>query len=296
MRAALSLARAWLLAVWAPALATAQEGRRDVVLATTTSLYETGLLDSLALRFERATGLRLRVVAVGSGQALKLGERGDADVILAHSPEAERRFVASGAGLERRIVAWNYFVIVGPPDDPAGVRQAPSATAALARIALSEAPFASRGDSSGTHLRELALWRAAGGLSRWPGYLEVGQGMAATLLVASERRAYALSDQSSFLALARRLELVELVSADSQLINPYHVIPVNPLGRPGVNAAGAQAFADFLVSRAAQALIAGFGRERFGRALFTPALAEESEPQPPALNPSPGTPISVIRR
>lgn len=248
-----------------------QSRDRDVVLATTTSLQETGLLDALVPAFELQTGLRLRVVAVGSGQALRLADAGDADVILAHAPEAELDFVARRAGVDRRLVAWNNFVIVGPRADPAGVRGASSAADALTSIARSGARFVSRADSSGTHIRELELWRAAGGRPDWDGYVETGQGVSATLLIASELGAYALCDRSSFLALRHRLDLEELLAGDPQLINSYHVIRVNPAGRPGVNAAGAQAFTDFMVSAAAQDLIASYGRARFGAPLFTAA-------------------------
>jgi len=248
---------------------------RDVLLATTTSLYDTGLLDTLTPLFEQATGYHLRIVAVGSGQALKLGERGDADVIFAHSPAAETAFMAAHHGTRRQVVATNYFTIVGPPDDPARVRGAPSMTAALQRIAAAGVVFVSRGDSSGTHVRELALWRSAGVTPTFRGYLETGQGQSATLLVADERRGYALTDRSTFGALRRRLDLVPLREREPALLNIYHVIEVNPAGLPRVNAAGARAFADFMVSPATQDLLESFGRARFGEALFLPARGVE---------------------
>ena len=248
---------------------------RDVVLATTTSLYDTGLLDTLVPRFERASGFRLRVVAVGSGQALRMGERGDADVLVAHSPQAERQFMADGHGTRRQVVAANYFTVVGPADDPARVRGAADIGEALRRIAAAGAVFVSRGDSSGTHARELALWREAGGRPDWRGYLETGQGQSATLLVADERRGYALSDRSTYGALRRRLALVPLREREPALLNVYHVIEVNPAGRPRLNAAGARAFADFMMSREVQDLLASFGRERFGEPLFVPARGVE---------------------
>jgi tungstate transport system substrate-binding protein len=270
----------------APA-ARAQEprGRDEVLVATTTSLVETGLLDTLTTLFRRATGLRLRAVAVGSGQALRLGERGDADVVLAHAPAAEEAFMAAGHGVRRRLVATNYFTVVGPPTDPAGVRRAPDAATALAAIALSGAVFVSRGDSSGTQQRELALWRDGDGRPSWPGYLESGQGMSATLLIADERRGYTLTDRATFGFLRRRLGLVPLSGPEPALRNVYHVIEVNPAGRPRVNAEGARAFADFLLSPAVHALLGDFGRDRVGEPFFAPARPAASSGCPPGRTP-----------
>jgi len=265
-----------LLAAALPTRATAQaSGSHDVILATTTSLYDTGLLDTLTPLFERATGYHLRIVAVGSGQALAMAARGDADVVFAHSPAAEERFMAAGYGTRRRVVATNYFTIVGPPDDPAHVRDAPDVMSALRRIAASGAVFVSRGDSSGTNARELALWRAAGGRPTWPGYLETGQGQAASLLVADERRGYVLSDLSTFGALRSRLHLVALRGRDPALLNVYHVIELNPAGHSRVNTAGGTAFADFVVSDTVQNLLEHYGASRFGEALFVPAHGME---------------------
>ena len=249
---------------------------RDVVLATTTSLQDTGLLDSLLPAFERETGFHVRAVAVGSGQALKLGERGDADVILAHSPAAEAEFVRAGFATQRRVVAWNYFALVGPRNDPAHVASAPSAVEALRRIAASGGRFVSRGDSSGTHVRELALWSRAGGHPLWPGYIETGQGMAATLLVADERRAYTLCDRATLATLQRRIDLVALRGEEPALINVYHVIEVAPAGHPGLNAAGARAFADWITSPRGQDLLAGFAPG--GVPLFFAARGREPAP------------------
>lgn len=247
-----------------------ERGSRRVIVATTTSLYDTGLLDSLQPLFERRTGYVLRVVAVGSGQALRMGERGDADVILSHSPRAEEALVAAGHAVRRRLVAANYFTIVGPPEDPAGVRRAASAAEALLRVARSGAVFVSRGDSSGTHQRELALWPSTG-RPRWRGYVETGQGMAATLLIASERRGYTLADRSTYGALRRRLDLAVLRDNEPALLNVYHVIELNASGRPRLNAPGGTAFADFLVGPEVQGLLRTFGRSRFGVPLFEPA-------------------------
>jgi tungstate transport system substrate-binding protein len=248
------------------------------VLATTTSLQNSGLLDSLAPMFERASGFRLRVLALGSGQALRVAERGDADVVIAHAPDAERAFLAAGHGTRRRVVAWNYFTIVGPREDPAEVRSAASAAEAMSRMASRGATFVSRGDSSGTHRRELELWRLAGARPARGRYLETGQGMAATLLVASERRAYALTDRGTLGSLRARLELVELRSPEPAFLNVYHLIELNPAGRPRLNAEGARAFADWIVSEAAQNVLAHFGETRAGAPLFTPARGREPVP------------------
>jgi tungstate transport system substrate-binding protein len=261
--------------------AAAQEpagGRREVILATTSSFYDTGLLDSLGPLFTRRTGYALRTVAVGSGQALRMGERGDADVILAHSPEAEAAFIAGGHGRRRLVVAWNYFTIAGPPADPAGVRHAATAAEALAIVARAGAVFVSRGDSSGTHQRELALWRDAGGRPNWPGYLETGQGMSASLLVADERRGYTLADRATLGALRHRVDLVALRGAEPALLNVYHVIEVSAAGRPRVNAEAARAFAEFVTSAEVQDLIASYGIARFGEPWFVAARGREPSP------------------
>jgi tungstate transport system substrate-binding protein len=267
-----------LLALAAPCPALAAQAappRGDVILATTTSLYETGLIDTLVSLFDRATGYHLRAVAVGSGQALKMAERGDADVVFAHAPAAEAAFMAAGFGTRRLVVASNYFTILGPSDDPARVREARSAGEALRRIADRGAVFVSRGDSSGTHQRELTLWRSAGGRPPWRNYLETGQGMSATLLVAHERRGYTLGDRATFGALRAHVDLVPLRERDADLLNVYHVIEVSPRGRPRINAAGARAFADFVVSGEVQDLLARYGADRFGEALFVPARGVE---------------------
>ncbi len=248
---------------------------RQVILATTTSLQETGLLDSLVPRFRAATGFDLRAVAVGSGQALNMGARGDADAVFAHSPAAEEAFMAAGHGVRRLIVATNYFTIVGPPDDPAHVKDAASAPEALKRIHDAGAVFVSRGDSSGTNARELQLWRQAGGLQRWPGYLETGQGMSATLLVAEERKGYTLTDLATYRNLRSHLTMVPLRDRDRALMNIYHVIELNPAGHPRMNVAGGRAFVDFMVSPAVQDYLADFGRAQFGEPLFVPARGVE---------------------
>ena len=243
-----------------------------VLLATTTSTRDAGLLDSLLPIFERQSGYRVTVIAVGSGQALAMGRRGDADVVLAHAPEAERPLADSGYLLNRRLVMHNDFLFVGPAEDPAALRGLSDAVAAMRRIGERHVGggFVSRGDQSGTHLKELALWRRAGLVPAGAWYVESGQGMAATLQMADQKRAYTLTDRATYLAWRDKLQLVPLVEGDSLLFNVYHVMEVNPKNAPRVNTAGGRALADFFVSPQAQALIGAYGRSRFGQSLFVP--------------------------
>ena len=263
-------AAAILLAVQPSSRSAAQS--HDVLLATTTSTRDAGLLDSLLPVFERQSGYTVKVIAVGSGQALELGRRGDADVVLSHAPEAEQALVDSGYFVRRRLVMHNEFLIVGPPDDPAGIRGMPGAAAALRRIDSLGAPFVSRGDRSGTHQRELSLWRDAGVVPPPTGswYMESGQGMGQTLQMADEKRAYVLTDIATYLAWRDRVGLVALVQGDPALYNVYHVLELNPKNAPRINVRGGQALADFFVAPATQRLIGEFGRRRFGRSLFVP--------------------------
>jgi len=243
----------------------------DVILATTTSTRDAGLLDSLLPVFERQTRYRVKVIAVGSGQALAMGRRGDADVVLSHAPEAERALVDSGYFVRRRLVMHNEFLVVGPAADPAGVRGLSDAVAAFRRIAGAHAVFVSRGDQSGTHQREQQLWkRAAESPQRNGWYVESGQGMGATLQLADEKRAYTLTDRATYLAWREKLQLVPMVEGDSLLYNVYHVLELNPGHAARANLAGARALADFFVAPETQALIAGFGQARFGQSLFVP--------------------------
>ncbi len=244
----------------------------EVLLATTTSTRDAGLLDSLLPVFERRTGLKVKVIAVGSGQALEMGRRGDADVVLAHAPDAERALADSGYFLRRRLVMHNDFLLVGPASDPAGLRGMNEAVAAMRRIAERRGLFVSRGDRSGTHLLEQKLWRLAGirlpSEGEW--YVESGQGMAATLQMTDQKRAYTISDRATYLAWRDKLQLVPLTEGDTLLYNVYHVMEVNPRNAPRLNVAGGRALADFFVSPEAQAFIAQFGRSRFGQSLFVP--------------------------
>ena len=265
-------------------------GPRDVILATTTSTQDTGLLDELGPRFEARTGYNLKPVTVGSGAALRLGEEGEADVVLSHSPAAEEAFMAAGFGLDRRPVMANDFVLVGPADDPAGVRGEASAVEALRRIAAAEAIFVSRGDDSGTHALERRLWDLAG-VEPGGWYQEAGTGMGDTLNIANERQGYTIADRGTWLALRGRLDLPILVEGDPELLNVYHVITVNPANGPRINVAGGQAFRDFLLDPETQAVIAAFGVERFGVALFTPCADNNCGVATPA-TPTAATPTA----
>lgn len=242
---------------------------RELVLATTTSAQDSGILDSLVPRFESESGIRVKVIAVGTGAALDLATRGDADAVLVHAPASEAPLVARGELTGGRLIMHNEFLIVGPPADPARAGAA-GLDSALRRIAA-VGPFVSRGDGSGTELRELELWRAIGiDPHQVRGREQTGQGMGATLLVADAHSAYTLTDRGTYLAFRPRLRLVPLVEHDPRFRNVYHAYVVNPARHPGVRSDEAQAFVRFLVSPAAQALIGRFGRARFGESLFTP--------------------------
>lgn len=243
--------------------------RGTLLLATTTSTRDSGLLDELLPSFERRSGCSVKTVAVGSGEAMELGERGDADVLLVHSPDAEQQFMAEGHGASRRAVMHNDFVLVGPPDDPAGVTQADDAPAALVRIAEAEAAFASRGDDSGTHAKELSLWEAAGVDPEGDWYVETGQGMGETLTIAGQRQAYTLSDRGTFLA-TENVDSELLLEGGEALLNPYHVIVVSA---GEVNRACAQAFSTWITGVTAQRAIESFGVEEYGEPLFFPDAA-----------------------
>jgi tungstate transport system substrate-binding protein len=245
---------------------------RAILLATTTSVQDSGLLDVLIPAFEKESGYIVKTIVVGSGHAMVMGQKGEVDVLLVHSPEAQKKFVAEGSGRANRVVMHNDFVIVGPPSDPAKVRGSRNSPAAFRKIAASKALFLSRHDNSGTHVREMEIWKAADvvpGQQTWY-QLTTGLGMGQTLFVADERRGYTLTDRATYLALKNKLELVILGAGDQRLVNLYYVIEVNAAKWPKVNAAGAKAFADFLVSPGAQKLIGEFGVARFGEPLFYP--------------------------
>jgi tungstate transport system substrate-binding protein len=242
-----------------------------VILATTTSTQDTGLLDVLVPAFERAhPELRVKAIAVGTGEALAMGRRGDADVLVVHARAAEDAFMAEGHGLLRYDLMHNDFVLVGPPSDPAKVKGR-AIGVALKGIAAAGATFVTRGDGSGTHTRELALWKQAGvGVPTGSWYLEAGQGMGATARIASEKQAYTLMDRGSFLALQATLALTIVSEGSEELINRYGVIVVSPTTHTGIRATQGTVLADWLVSAEGQKLIGEFGVKRFGRALFVP--------------------------
>lgn len=233
-------------------------GAAPLRLATTTSTQNSGLLDHLLPAFREATGIEVHVIAVGTGRALRLGEAGDVDVVMVHAPEAEARFVASGAGTRRYPVMKNAFLLIGPPHDPAAVEGLEDAAAALRRIARAGARFVSRGDDSGTHKKERALWTAAGLEPDGAWYVEAGQGMGKVLQMADELGAYTLTDQGTWLAYRERLRLVPLVAGDPRLDNPYSVIPVDPRRHPHVNHRAAMTLVDWLRSPEGQRRIASY--------------------------------------
>jgi tungstate transport system substrate-binding protein len=246
------------------------EKNSEVILATTTSTYDSGLLDVLIPVFEDSTDYSVKPIAVGTGRALAMAERGEADVLLVHGPSAEEKLLEAGAVVSRTLVMHNFFVLVGPSSDPAGLRGVQSAATAMSRIADHDSLFISRGDDSGTHKMELGLWTVAGINPSASWYQEAGQGMGATLGIASEKSAYTLTDMGTFLALKDNLHLKALVDRDPSLLNIYSVLPVNGDRFPEVNSEGAGAFAEFLVSAQAQDLIRVFGVEKFGKPLFIP--------------------------
>jgi len=266
-----------LTVVALPPSAVADQTGTSITLASTTSTENSGLFADLLPRFEAASGIKVRVVAVGTGAALRLGQRGDADVVLVHARAAEEKFVAAGHGIDRRDVMANDFVIVGPSTDPANVAGSGDAVAALAAIAGAEIYFASRGDDSGTHKAELRLWAATGldpaaARARW--YLEVGAGMGATLNIAAGRNAYALTDRATWLAFRNAADLKIAVEGDARLKNVYGVMMVNPARHAHVNRAGAQAFIDWISGPAGQQAIAAFRIK--GRQVFFPLADRNS--------------------
>jgi tungstate transport system substrate-binding protein len=260
------------------ATAEAAESKdKNVILSTTTSTQDSGLLDVLVPLFEKQTGYSVKTVSVGTGQALAMAAKGDADVALVHAPSLEKKYVADGKLLNRRLVMYNDFVIIGPKDDPAKIKSAKTALAALKLIEQSKSPFVSRGDNSGTHNLEKSLWKDAGITPKGDWYSEAGQGMGATLGIANERNAYTITDRGTYLALRNRVTLPILVEGDKVLLNIYSVMEVNPANGPRVNTAGGKAFADFMVAPQTQNVIKSFGVEKFGQPLFVPVAGKKEE-------------------
>jgi tungstate transport system substrate-binding protein len=256
---------------------SADVGKRNVILSTTTSTQDSGLLDVLVPLFEKQSGYAVKTISVGTGQALALGAKGDADVVLVHAPSLEKKYVADDKLRNRRVVMYNDFVIIGPKDDPAKIRSMKSATAALKAIAGAKGNFVSRGDKSGTHTLERALWKSAGIEPKGSWYIEAGQGMGATLGIANERNAYAITDRGTYLAFKKRVSLPILLEGDRALLNIYSVLEVNPANGPRVNSAGGKAFADFIVAPQTQEVIKTFGVEKFGQPLFVPVAGKKED-------------------
>ncbi len=249
---------------------SAAQQRGEITLATTTSTQDTGLLDSLLPMFHRATGIRVKAIAVGTGAALELARRGDADAVLVHAPESERAYVESGDLIEGRRIMYNDFLIIGPAADPGGARGRDSLPAAMRGIAAAGS-FISRGDGSGTEKKELQLWKAAGvDPSTLPRREETGQGMGATLLIADERQTYILTDRATYLAFTDRLTLVPLVQGDPSLRNVYSAYAVNPGKHPAVRRREASRFLRYLTEPSVQRWIGRFGAQKWGEPLFYP--------------------------
>jgi tungstate transport system substrate-binding protein len=263
-----------VLMAWSPVLAQ----QKNIILSTTTSTQDSGLLDVLIPIFEKKTGYFVKTIAVGSGQAMAMGQKGEADVLLVHSPAAEKKFVAEGYGVNRRIIMHNDFIVVGPAEDPAKIKGIKETPQVFKKIASAGSLFLSRSDKSGTHTKEMAIWKAAGinpEGQKW--YQQTGLGMGQTLNIASEKKGYTLADRGTYLALKKNLSLDILAEGDAILLNVYHVIEVNPAKWPKVNAAGGKAFADFMVSKEVQGIVKTFGVDKFGSPLFFPDAGKKEE-------------------
>jgi tungstate transport system substrate-binding protein len=263
-----------VLMAWSPV----QAQQKNIILSTTTSTQDSGLLDVLIPIFEKKTGYFVKTIAVGSGQAMAMGEKGEADVLLVHSPAAEKKFVSEGYGINRRIIMHNDFIVVGPAEDPAKIKGVKGTPAVFKKIASAGSLFLSRSDKSGTHTKEMTIWKAAGINAegqKW--YQQTGLGMGQTLNIASEKKGYTLADRGTYLALKKNLGLDILAEGDAILLNVYHVIEVNPAKWSKVNAAGAKTFADFMVAKETQEIIKTFGVDKFGAPLFFPDAGKKEE-------------------
>jgi tungstate transport system substrate-binding protein len=255
-----------------------QAQQKTIILATTTSTQDSGLLDVLLPVFEKKTGYFVKTIAVGSGQAMAMGEKGEADVLLVHSPAAEKKFISEGFGINRKIIMHNDYIIVGPAEDPAKMKGMKSTPESFKKIASAAALFMSRGDNSGTNAKEKEVWKAAGinpEGQKW--YQQTGLGMGQTLNVANEKKGYTLADRGTYLSLKKNLKLDILMEGDAILLNVYHVIEVSPTKWPKANAAGAKAFSDFMVAKETQEIIKTYGVDKFGSALFFPDAGKKEE-------------------
>jgi tungstate transport system substrate-binding protein len=264
--------RLTLLALLLAGCTSSSPQLQEITLATTTSPRDTGLLDALLPRFEKEHGIKVNAVAVGSGQALELGRRGDADVLLTHSPAQEEQFEQDGYASSRRRIMSNDFVLLGPASDPAGVAQTKGIVAALQAVAKAQSPFVSRGDESGTHVKEKAIWAKAAVTPAGDWYLKAGDGMAATLRMANEKEAYTLSDRATFRVQEKNIGLKILSEKDPLLNNVYSIIVVSAAKHPHAKQAAAQSFADFLATTEIQQAIGEFGQDKFGESLFYPGV------------------------
>jgi len=271
------LAMAFLTVFCLNSLPGAEPKNTNIILSTTTSTQDSGLLDVLVPLFEKQTGYTVKTISVGTGQALALAAKGDADVALVHAPSLEKQYVAEGKLLNRRLVMYNDFVIIGPRNDPAKIKSAKTASAALRLIEQSKSRFVSRGDNSGTHNLEKTLWKEVGIEPKGTWYIEAGQGMGATLGIANERNAYTITDRGTYLALGSRITLPILGEEDKALLNIYSVMEVNPANGPRINTAGGKAFADFMVAPQTQSVIKNFGVGKFSQPLFVPVAGKREE-------------------
>ncbi|MHB8842434.1 MAG: ABC transporter substrate-binding protein [Candidatus Aquicultor sp.] len=254
-----------------------QAKNENLILATTTSTKDTGLLDVLIPAFEKKTGITVKTIAVGTGEALKMGERGDADVLLVHARPSEDEFMAKGLGKVRKDVMHNDFVLIGPKNDATGAKDTTSAAEAFKKIAAKKATFVSRGDDSGTHKKELKIWEKAGIKPQGDWYIKTGQGMAATIRIANEKQGYTLSDRGTFLVQKDNIDLGIVLEKSKDLLNPYGVIAVNPDKFPKVNSDGATQFIDFITSSEGQKIIAEFGKDKYGQPLFIPDAVKSAK-------------------
>ncbi len=241
---------------------------KTIILGTTTSVQDTGLLDVLIAAFQKNSGYTVKAVAVGSGQAIQMGKTGEADLLWVHSPDDEKQFVAEGYGTDRTTFMHNDFVVLGPASDPAGIKGEKKVADAFVKIAASGALFISRGDKSGTHKKELKLWEAAKVKPAADKYIEAGQGMAAVVGMANEKQAYVLADRSTYLSLKKNITLTILSEGDEGLLNRYSLILVNPEKSPKVNVEGAKALFNFLLSKKTKKIVEKFGVDKYGKQLF----------------------------
>lgn len=248
------------------------EENGSIILSTTTSTQDSGLLDFILPKFKEETGIEVKVVAVGTGKAIEMGENGEADILLVHAKASEEEFVKEGHGTERKDVMYNDFVLVGPKSDPIKLKEKfpKDIKASLKTISETKTPFVSRGDDSGTHKKELEIWKSAEITPGSEWYIETGNGMSDTLKIASEKGAYTLTDRATYLSLKDTLELEIVVEGDQGLFNQYGIIPVNPDKNDQINESGAKTFMDWLLSDQTQKLIGEFGKEKYGQPLFVP--------------------------